>query len=95
MATKRQMALARWANQIQLPPDGYEPIPGSVSKRRFAVCLSENASASPGERYTVSAARVSVLEGRDTPLPGEPFTSYFSRSNIAEREYARLVETLG
>ena len=92
---QRKMELVRWAQEVQLPPEGYEPIRGLVSKRQFGVCLAENVNAAPGERYAVSAARVSVLEGRDDPLPGEPFTKYFSRRNVAEREYARLVQTLG
>ena len=95
MATKKQLELARWAKEVQLPPEGYEPIPELVVKRQFGVCAAENVNAAPGERYAVSAARVSVLEGRDDPLPGEPFTKYFSRRNVAEREYARLVQTLG
>jgi hypothetical protein len=92
---QRQTELVRWAKEVQLPPEGYEPIPGLVGRRQFGICAAENAGARPGERYAVSAARVGVLEGRDDPLPGEPFTKYFSRSNIAEREYARLVQTLG
>ncbi len=92
---QRQAELVRWALEVQLPPEGYQPIPALVSRRQFAVCVAENHDARPGERYAVSAARASVLEGRDNPLPGEPFTSYFSRSNMAEREYDRLVQTLG
>ncbi|MBA3491093.1 MAG: hypothetical protein H0T55_03320 [Rubrobacteraceae bacterium] len=92
---QRKMELVRWAREVQLPPEGYEPIPGLVSKRQFGVCVAENVNATPGERYAVAAARVGVLEGRDTPLPGEPFTHYFSRSNVAGREYDRLVQTLG
>ena len=92
---QRKAELVRWAQEVQLPPEGYQPITGLVSKRQFGVCVAENHDACPGERYSVSAARVSVLEGRDTPLPGEPFTSYFSRPNIAQREYERLVQTLG
>ena len=91
---QRKTELVRWAKEVQLPPEGHEPIRGLVGKRQFGVCVAENAGAAPGERYVVSAARVSVLEGRDDPLPGEPFTKYFSRRNIAEREYARLIQTL-
>jgi hypothetical protein len=92
---QRKMELVRWAKAVQLPPEGYEPIPGLMSKRQFGVCTAENVNATPGERYAVCAARVSVLEGRDDPLPGEPFTKYFSRRGIAEREYVKLVQTLG
>jgi hypothetical protein len=92
---QRNTELARWAEEVQLPPEGYTPFSGLVSRRQFGVCTAENVNAAPGERYAVSAARVGVLEGRDTPLPGEPFTRYFSRFKIAEREYDRLVQTLG
>jgi len=70
---QRKMELVRWAREVQLPPEGYEPIPGLVSKRQFGVCVAENVNATPGE----------------------PFTHYFSRSNVAGREYDRLVQTLG
>lgn len=92
---QRKMELVRWAKAVQFPPEGYEPIPGLLSKRQFGVCTAENVNATPGERYAVSAARVSLLNGRDDPLPGEPFTKHFSRRGIAEREYVKLVQTLG
>ncbi len=87
--------LVRWALEVQLPPEGYRPVPGLVSRRQFAVCVAENHDARPGERYSVSADRVSVLEATATPLPGEPFTTYRSRRNMAEREFERLVSELG
>ena len=65
---QRKTELVRWAKEVQLPPEGHEPIRGLVGKRQFGVCVAENAGAAPGERYAVSAARVSVLEGRDNPL---------------------------
>jgi hypothetical protein len=92
---QRRAELVRWAEEVQLPPEGYRPLPALVDRAQFAVCVAENRDARPAERYAVCAARVSVLEGRENPLPGEPFTSYFSRSNIARREYERLRRTLG
>jgi len=92
---RKKKELVRWAKAVQLPPEGYQPIPGLISKRQFGVCTAENVNATSGERYAVCASRVSVLEGRDDPLPGEPFTKYFSRRGIAEREYVKLVQTLG
>ena len=87
--------LVHWTLEVQLPPGGYQPILGLVDRRQFGACVAENNDARPGERYAVSAARVSVLEGRDAPLPGEPFTFYFSRRNMAAREYDRLRRELG
>ena len=96
MATERQLQLARWAAEVQLLPEGYEPVPALIAREgRFAVAVGENVTARPGERYAVSAGRVQVLEGRAAPLPGEPFTSFFSRRNMAERELERLVSELG
>ena len=92
---QRKAELVRWAEEVQLPPEGYKPIAGLVARKQFGVCAAENVNAAPSERYAVSAGRVSVLEGRDNPLPGEPYTLYFSRRNIAEREYDALVGKLG
>lgn len=95
MPTERQLQLARWATEVELLPEGYEPIPEQIDRATFAVAVGENHLAPTAERYAVSAARVTVLEGRANPLPGEPFTTYFSRRTLAAREYERLRRELG
>ena len=44
---RRKTELARWAKEVQLPPEGYEPIPGLVGRRQFGVCAAESAGARP------------------------------------------------
>ncbi len=95
MTQDKQLELAQWAEEVQLLPEGYEPIPGLVTRSTFAVAVGENPNARPGERYAVAAGRTAMLLGKVRPLPREPFTSEFPRRNIAEREYNRLVDELG
>jgi hypothetical protein len=60
----------------------------------MTVAYGENPSAPHAERYAVAAARTPVLEGRGTPLPGEPFTEFYSREHLAERRYVALAKEL-
>ena len=34
---QRRAELVRWAGEVQLPPEGYEPVPGFLSRRQFAM----------------------------------------------------------
>lgn len=92
---RKEQLLERWTEEVQLLPEGYRPIPELISRGRFAVAAGENPGARPGERYSVAAARTAVLEGKSNPLPGEPFTSHYSRRRFAEGEFERLVGELG
>lgn len=86
---KTKQELLVWAEESGLVPesDVALDVRGTQPGDQFAVALAEDREndRSPGERYSVSTARMTLLEGRAKPLRGEPFTEFFSRRRFAEQ----------
>lgn len=89
----RKLERIRWAQEVQILPEGYD-VEDVSPPAEFAVSYGENPEARPSERWAVAAGRTGVLEGRQKPMPGEPFTELYGRRNIAERRFEELSQQL-
>lgn len=84
MMQDKQLELARWAEEVQLLPEGYEPITGLVSRSTFAVAVGENPNARPGERYAVAAGTYG-----DAPREGPATPQGTVHLRVSKEEYRR------
>lgn len=98
MTRKTTRELLNWAEETQLVPDedAARAVRGGQPGDMFAVALGEDAEGrrSPGERYSISAARVAALDGKVRPMKDEPFTEYFARERFAGERLRELGDEL-